>query len=80
MHSYFYYRRLQDSERIALETEEQGAGILSSLRRQREQIENSRDQVRLLSVFLPSHLPPGIIVPGWNRVHGHWVPFADIFW
>jgi len=39
-------RRLQDSERIALETEEQGAGILSTLRRQREQIENSRDQLR----------------------------------
>ena len=41
----FLHRRLQDSERIALETEEQGAGILSTLRRQREQIENSRDQV-----------------------------------
>jgi vesicle transport through interaction with t-SNAREs protein 1 len=36
-------RRLQDSQRIALETEEQGADILSNLRRQREQIENSRD-------------------------------------
>ena len=44
----FFPRRLQDSERIALETEEQGAGILGTLRRQREQIENSRDQV---SVF-----------------------------
>ena len=39
-------RRLQESQRIALETEEQGADILSSLRRQREQIENSRDTVR----------------------------------
>ena len=39
-------RRLQDSQRIALETEEQGADILTSLRRQREQIENSRDTVR----------------------------------
>ena len=38
-------RRLQDSQRIALETEEQGADILSNLRRQREQIENSRDTV-----------------------------------
>jgi len=38
-------KRLQDSQRIALETEEQGADILSSLRRQREQIENSRDTV-----------------------------------
>lgn len=40
-----YLRRLQDSERIALETEEEGAGILNTLRRQREQIENSRDTV-----------------------------------
>jgi len=39
-------RRLQDSERIALETEEEGAGILNTLRRQREQIENSRDTLR----------------------------------
>jgi len=38
-------RRLQDSQRIALETEEQGADILTNLRRQREQIENSRDTV-----------------------------------
>ncbi|KAH9939085.1 vesicle transport v-snare protein vti1 [Epithele typhae] len=36
-------RRLQESQRIALETEEQGAGILRSLRGQREQIQNSRD-------------------------------------
>ncbi|ETW78425.1 hypothetical protein HETIRDRAFT_446187 [Heterobasidion irregulare TC 32-1] len=36
-------RRLQESQRIALETEEQGAGILRSLRGQREQIENARD-------------------------------------
>ena len=39
-------RRLQESQRIALETEEQGADILSNLRRQREQIENARDTVR----------------------------------
>ena len=38
-------KRLQDSQRIALETEEQGADILSNLRRQREQIENTRDTV-----------------------------------
>jgi len=36
-------KRLHDSQRIALETEEQGADILSNLRRQREQIENTRD-------------------------------------
>ena len=39
-------RRLQESQRIALETEEQGADILSNLRRQREQIEGTRDTVR----------------------------------
>lgn len=36
-----------DSQRIALETEEQGADILRSLRGQREQIQNARDTVRL---------------------------------
>ena len=39
-------RRLVESQRIALETEEQGADILRSLRGQREQIENARDTVR----------------------------------
>jgi vesicle transport through interaction with t-SNAREs 1 len=39
-------RRLQESQRIALETEEQGSDILTNLRRQREQIENTRDTVR----------------------------------
>ncbi|KAI0712739.1 vesicle transport v-snare protein vti1 [Cerioporus squamosus] len=34
-------RRLLDSQRIALETEEQGADILRSLRGQREQIQNA---------------------------------------
>ena len=38
-------RRLADSQRIALETEEQGADILRSLRGQREQIQNARDTV-----------------------------------
>ena len=41
-------RRLQDSQRIALETEEQGADILRSLRGQREQIQNARDTVSIL--------------------------------
>ncbi|KAI6003881.1 vesicle transport v-snare protein vti1 [Pisolithus albus] len=36
-------RRLQESHRIALETEDQGAEILMNLRAQREQIENARD-------------------------------------
>ncbi|KIK99269.1 hypothetical protein PAXRUDRAFT_822965 [Paxillus rubicundulus Ve08.2h10] len=39
-------RRLQDSQRIALETEDQGAEILMNLRTQREQIENARDTLR----------------------------------
>ncbi|CAE7183510.1 unnamed protein product [Rhizoctonia solani] len=36
-------RRLEDSQRIALETEDVGADILRSLRVQREQIEHTRD-------------------------------------
>ena len=39
-------RRLQESQRIALETEEQGADILRNLVGQREQIENARNTVR----------------------------------
>jgi len=39
-------RRLQESQRIALETENQGADILSNLRIQREQIENSRNTLQ----------------------------------
>lgn len=37
--------RLEDSTRVALETETYGADILRSLRGQREQIENARDTV-----------------------------------
>lgn len=36
-------RRLEDSHRIALETESLGTGILGNLRSQREQLENTRD-------------------------------------
>ena len=43
-------RRLADSQRIALETEEQGADILRNLRQQREQIQNARDTVRGLDI------------------------------
>lgn len=46
-------RRLQDSQRVALETEDLGADILLNLRRQREQIENSRDTVNISQP--PSH-------------------------
>ncbi|EJD04617.1 vesicle transport v-snare protein vti1 [Fomitiporia mediterranea MF3/22] len=39
-------QRLQDAHRVALETEDQGADILRDLRRQREQIENSRNTLQ----------------------------------
>ncbi|KAI0271263.1 t-SNARE [Gloeopeniophorella convolvens] len=39
-------RRLQESQRIALETEDQGADILRSLVGQREQIENARNTLQ----------------------------------
>jgi vesicle transport through interaction with t-SNAREs protein 1 len=42
-------RRLEDSHRVALETEDLGAEILTSLRGQRQQIEHTRDTVRLVS-------------------------------
>lgn len=45
-------RRLQESQRIALETEEQGADILRSLRGQREQIQNARDTVSWCATHL----------------------------
>lgn len=41
-------RRIQDSQRIALETEDVGADTLRELRRQREQIENATDTVSSL--------------------------------
>lgn len=43
---FFIYRRLQSSTRLALETEDQGAQILASLQRQREQIQGASDTVR----------------------------------
>jgi vesicle transport through interaction with t-SNAREs protein 1 len=46
-------RRLLESQAIALETEEQGADILRSLRGQREQIENARDTVGKSRCFRP---------------------------
>jgi len=44
-------RRLQQSQRVALETEDQGAEILMNLRSQREQIENARNTVCLTVIF-----------------------------
>ena len=57
-------RRLQESQRLALETEDQGAEILTNLRSQREQIENARNtacltiifQVDMLMFSLPSYM------------------------
>jgi len=40
-------KRLQESQRLALETEEQGTDILMNLRVQREQIENSRSTLEI---------------------------------
>ncbi|PFH51418.1 hypothetical protein AMATHDRAFT_142732 [Amanita thiersii Skay4041] len=40
-------KRLQDSYRVALETENQGADILMNLRSQREQIEHARDTLQV---------------------------------
>ena len=45
-------RRLDNAQRIALETEDVGADILRNLRGQREQIEHTRDTV---SWVLPGH-------------------------
>ena len=53
-------RRLVESQRIALETEEQGADILRSLRGQREQIQNARDTV---CVFPAATFPASAAMP-----------------
>ena len=45
-------KRLQQSQQLAIETETQGAEILTNLRSQREQIENSRDTVGRYPSFL----------------------------
>jgi len=59
-------RRLADTQRVALEAEDQGAGILRSLRAQRETIEGARDTVSLfrfcrrkLGFVNPSSAPKG---------------------
>ena len=49
-------KRLQQSQQLALETEMQGAEILTNLVSQREQIENSRDTVCTAVVSLISVL------------------------
>lgn len=44
-------RRLEDSHRVALETETLGAGILRDLRGQRDVLEHTRDHVSLSTLF-----------------------------
>ena len=44
-------KRLQDSHRVALETEEIGAQTLSTLRQQREQIVHANQTVTNLNLF-----------------------------
>lgn len=44
-------RRLEDSHRVALETESLGAGILSNLRDQRDTLEHTRDSVGALEAL-----------------------------
>ena len=63
-------KRLQQSQRIALETENQGAEILTNLRMQREQIENSRNTVSIplaciQGIFLPISLFPSYKERTW---------------
>jgi len=61
-------RRLQESQRIALETEEQGAGILANLRMQRETIMNSRNVVSpSRSLFHNILLMNGLCPPATRR-------------
>jgi vesicle transport through interaction with t-SNAREs protein 1 len=45
-------KRLQQSQAIALETENQGADILMNLRQQREQIENSRNTLQRADIAI----------------------------
>lgn len=44
-------RRLEDSHRTVLETEVLGAGILSDLRGQRDQLEHTRDSVGRMALW-----------------------------
>ncbi|KAK7049616.1 t-SNARE VTI1 [Paramarasmius palmivorus] len=62
-------KRLQDSQRIALETENQGADILMDLRRQREQIEHSRNTLEVAgtSIDRASNTLKGMIRRMWQQ-------------
>lgn len=49
-------RRLEESHRVALETEDLGTGILRDLRGQRETLEHTRDTVRCVGGSAVSEL------------------------
>lgn len=57
-------RRLDNTQRIALETEDLGAGILRDLRGQREQIEHTRDTVSNIPLVAEHGLRSGVIADG----------------
>lgn len=65
-------KRLQDSQRLALETEDLGADILSNLRVQREQIENSRSTVGSQCLVICLHPEYSHPSSKWQttRLHG----------
>ncbi|KAH9482812.1 Vesicle transport v-SNARE protein vti1 [Psilocybe cubensis] len=62
-------KRLQQSQQIALETENQGADILMNLRTQREQIENSRN-TRAVTYSIIGVLMLLIVVIIWEKLSG----------
>ena len=67
-------RRLEESNRLALETEDLGADILRDLRSQREQIENSRDTVsvnlcHLHQVYSVSSADHFSLLPTYAFIH-----------
>lgn len=49
-------RRLEDSHRMALETEQVGSGILNDLRSQRETLVHTRDNVNQFTLFICDNL------------------------
>lgn len=57
-------RRLDNAQRIALETEDVGAGILRNLQGQRSQLEHTRDTVSRLFPLSAPLLSPLLFRPG----------------
>jgi len=60
-------RRLADSTRIALETEDVGADILRTLQAQREQIQNSRNTVRKIFYSSPRQFKAYMSIYSWTE-------------